>query len=231
MKRSLFSVLVLSLVMAFLYVPLMLVCGYGFVPNGSAMSFYGPGAPRRIALDKYIQSYTLTPGWTADGKGFPWTSNVAYQVMATANIRLGEAEQALGLALGEYRESLDQIEKIPSVVSGLGAAEQTLSHVWMDATASFEKIRKIGTENTEDVEGVRARIASIHRRFGEGLEQEVRVRRKVAIEEKSRLVLAEQSLTNAWQSYTEALDRLKGTEPTTSAALLSSERGLQQAWQ
>ena len=41
MKRSPFSVAVLALVMAFLYVPIVLVVVYGFVPNGISMSFFG----------------------------------------------------------------------------------------------------------------------------------------------------------------------------------------------
>lgn len=40
MKRSLFSVAVLGFVLAFLYVPIVLVVVYGFVPNGTTMSFF-----------------------------------------------------------------------------------------------------------------------------------------------------------------------------------------------
>ena len=40
MKRSYFSTIVLALVLAFLYVPIILVVFYGFVPNGTTMSFY-----------------------------------------------------------------------------------------------------------------------------------------------------------------------------------------------
>ena len=40
MKRSLFSVIMLALVLAFLYVPIVLVIAYGFVPNGISMSFF-----------------------------------------------------------------------------------------------------------------------------------------------------------------------------------------------
>ena len=40
MKRSMFSVAVLAFVLAFLYVPILLVVAYGFVPNGIAMSFF-----------------------------------------------------------------------------------------------------------------------------------------------------------------------------------------------
>ena len=41
MKRSFFSVAVLGAVLAFLYVPIVLVVVYGFVPNGISMSFFG----------------------------------------------------------------------------------------------------------------------------------------------------------------------------------------------
>ncbi len=40
MKRSMFSVAVLGCVLAFLYVPILLVVVYGFVPNGISMSFF-----------------------------------------------------------------------------------------------------------------------------------------------------------------------------------------------
>ena len=41
MKRSFFSVVVLAVVLAFLYVPILLVVVYGFIPNGISMSFFG----------------------------------------------------------------------------------------------------------------------------------------------------------------------------------------------
>ncbi len=40
MKRSYFSTAMLAAVLAFLYVPILLVVVYGFIPNGIAMSFY-----------------------------------------------------------------------------------------------------------------------------------------------------------------------------------------------
>ena len=40
MKRSFVSVVVLALVLAFLYVPILLVVVYGFIPNGISMSFF-----------------------------------------------------------------------------------------------------------------------------------------------------------------------------------------------
>ena len=40
MKRSFFSVVMLALVLAFLYVPILLVVVYGFIPNGISMSFF-----------------------------------------------------------------------------------------------------------------------------------------------------------------------------------------------
>jgi ABC-type spermidine/putrescine transport system permease subunit II len=39
-KRSFFSVTMLALVLAFLYVPILLVVVYGFIPNGISMSFF-----------------------------------------------------------------------------------------------------------------------------------------------------------------------------------------------
>lgn len=41
MKRSFFSMTVLALVMLFLYIPIIIVVVYGFVPNGTSMSFFG----------------------------------------------------------------------------------------------------------------------------------------------------------------------------------------------
>ena len=40
MKRSYFSVAVLGIVLAFLYIPILLVFVYGFIPNGITMSFF-----------------------------------------------------------------------------------------------------------------------------------------------------------------------------------------------
>ena len=40
MRRSFFSTAVLGFVLAFLYIPIILVIVYGFVPNGVAMSFF-----------------------------------------------------------------------------------------------------------------------------------------------------------------------------------------------
>ncbi len=40
MKRSYFSAVILALVLAFLYVPIILVVVYGFIPNGISMSFF-----------------------------------------------------------------------------------------------------------------------------------------------------------------------------------------------
>ncbi len=40
MKRSFFSVTMLAIVLAFLYVPIILVVVYGFIPNGISMSFF-----------------------------------------------------------------------------------------------------------------------------------------------------------------------------------------------
>ena len=41
MKRSYFSAVILALVLAFLYVPIILVVVYGFIPNGDFIGFTG----------------------------------------------------------------------------------------------------------------------------------------------------------------------------------------------
>ena len=41
MKKSYFSLVILGLLMAFLYIPIILIFAYGFVPHGVSMSFFG----------------------------------------------------------------------------------------------------------------------------------------------------------------------------------------------
>ena len=43
MRKSVFAFTMLGLVMLFLYVPIILIFAYGFVPNGVSMSFFGQG--------------------------------------------------------------------------------------------------------------------------------------------------------------------------------------------
>ena len=59
MKRSMVSVMVLGLVLAFLYVPILLVVAYGFVPNGTSMSFLGAdGSFAGLTLKWYEAIFT-----------------------------------------------------------------------------------------------------------------------------------------------------------------------------
>ena len=59
MKRSFFSVSVLGFVLAFLYVPIVLVVIYGFIPNGISMSFFdAKGAFTGFSLKWYEQIFT-----------------------------------------------------------------------------------------------------------------------------------------------------------------------------
>ena len=59
MKRSLFSVAVLGAVLAFLYVPIILVVAYGFIPNGIAMSFFDAnGEFQGFSLKWYEQLFS-----------------------------------------------------------------------------------------------------------------------------------------------------------------------------
>ena len=59
MKRSYFSVVVLGVVLAFLYVPILLVFVYGFIPNGITMSFFDAhGGFTGFTLKWYTQLFT-----------------------------------------------------------------------------------------------------------------------------------------------------------------------------
>ncbi len=75
MKRSFFSVTMLALVLAFLYVPILLVVAYGFIPNGISMSFF-------------------------DSAGrFTGFSGKWYAMIFTGNMRLGALMQSFWLSL------------------------------------------------------------------------------------------------------------------------------------
>ena len=75
MKRSFFSVVMLALVLAFLYVPILLVVVYGFIPNGISMSFF-------------------------DSTGhFTGLSGKWYAMIFTGNMRLGALMQSFWLSL------------------------------------------------------------------------------------------------------------------------------------
>ena len=75
MKRSFFSVVMLALVLAFLYVPILLVVVYGFIPNGISMSFFDS---------------------TGHFTGF---SGKWYAMIFTGNMRLGALMQSFWLSL------------------------------------------------------------------------------------------------------------------------------------
>ena len=75
MKRSFFSVTMLALVLAFLYVPILLVVVYGFIPNGISMSFF-------------------------DSAGrFTGFSSKWYEMIFTGNMRLDALMQSFWLSL------------------------------------------------------------------------------------------------------------------------------------
>ena len=75
MKRSFFSVVVLAMVLAFLYVPILLVVVYGFIPNGISMSFF----------DSAGRFSGLTGKW--------------YAMIFTGNMRLDALMQSFWLSL------------------------------------------------------------------------------------------------------------------------------------
>ena len=59
MKRSLFSVAVLGFVLEFLYIPIVLVVVYGFIPNGISMSFFdAKGAFTGFTAKWYAQIFS-----------------------------------------------------------------------------------------------------------------------------------------------------------------------------
>lgn len=59
MKKSYFSSITLALVLAFLYVPILLVVAYGFVPNGVSMSYFDAnGAFTGFTGKWYAQIFT-----------------------------------------------------------------------------------------------------------------------------------------------------------------------------
>ena len=66
MKRSFFSTVVLGLSLLFLYVPIIFVVAYGFVPNGVTMSFFGSdgafaGFSGRWYSQLFTNSYAVRP--------------------------------------------------------------------------------------------------------------------------------------------------------------------------
>ena len=75
MKRSYFSTVVLALVLAFLYVPILLVVVYVFIPNGISMSFF----------DSAGRFSGMTGKW--------------YSMIFTGDIRLGALMQSFWLSL------------------------------------------------------------------------------------------------------------------------------------
>ena len=75
MKRSYFSTVVLALVLAFLYVPILLVVVYGFIPNGISMSFF----------DSAGRFSGVTGKW--------------YSMIFSGDVRLGSLMQSFWLSL------------------------------------------------------------------------------------------------------------------------------------
>ena len=62
MKKSFFAQTVLGLVLLFLYVPIVLVVAYGFIPNGISMQFTGSdGEFLGFTAKRYRQIFTNAP--------------------------------------------------------------------------------------------------------------------------------------------------------------------------
>ena len=70
MKRSFFSVAVLGFVLAFLYVPIVLVVVYAFVPDGQKMSFTGEGLAQYADEAASAAAETSSPEFQAEWKAY-----------------------------------------------------------------------------------------------------------------------------------------------------------------
>ncbi len=106
MKRSMFSVAVLGCVLAFLYVPILLVVAYGFVPNGISMSFFGAdGAFAGFTGKWYRQLFTGHYAVKALLQSF-WLSLTIAGLSTLVSCALGTTA---ALALHRWRDRLQSV--------------------------------------------------------------------------------------------------------------------------
>ena len=106
MKRSMFSVAVLGCVLAFLYVPILLVVAYGFVPNGLSMSFFdADGAFAGFTGKLYLQLFAGHHAVKALLQSF-WLSLTIAGLSTLVSCALGTTA---ALALHRWRDRLQSI--------------------------------------------------------------------------------------------------------------------------
>ena len=106
MKRSMVSVVILAAVLAFLYVPIILVVVYGFVPNGISMSFFGSdGSFLGFTGKWYRYIFTGHQSVRALLQSF-WLSLVIAGLSTVASCAIGTTS---ALALHKWRGRLQSI--------------------------------------------------------------------------------------------------------------------------
>lgn len=106
MKRSLFSVAVMGAVLVFLYVPIVLVVAYGFVPNGVTMSFVDAnGEFAGFTLKWYEQIFSGHYSLRALMQSF-WLS---LEIAGLATLFSSVIGTTAALALHRWRDRLQSI--------------------------------------------------------------------------------------------------------------------------
>ena len=106
MKRSMFSVAVLAGVLAFLYVPIILVVAYGFVPNGISMSFFGSdGSFLGFTGKWYRYVFTGNQAVRALLQSF-WLSLIIAGLSTLASCAIGTTS---ALALHKWKDRLQSV--------------------------------------------------------------------------------------------------------------------------
>ncbi len=106
MKRSMVSLVVLALVLAFLYVPIVLVVAYGFVPNGLSMSFLNAqGEFNGVTGKWYSMLFSGHQSVRALLESF-WLSLTIAGVSTLASCMLGTTS---ALALHKWKDRLQSV--------------------------------------------------------------------------------------------------------------------------
>ena len=106
MKKSNFSIMVMALVLAFLYIPILLVVAYGFIPNGMSMSFFdASGSFTGFTLKWYEQIFTGHYSVNALMQSF-WLSLTIATLATLISCVIGTTS---ALALHRWRDKLQSI--------------------------------------------------------------------------------------------------------------------------
>ena len=106
MKRSYFSAIVLAGVLAFLYIPIILVVVYGFIPNGISMSFFdAAGNFTGFTTKWYAQIFTGSRSVDALMQSF-WLSLTIAGLATVISCAIGTTS---ALALHRWKDRLQTI--------------------------------------------------------------------------------------------------------------------------